>query len=361
MRTASHVTFLRGARQKAIDKLQQAYDGWSHEGDFELQTLEEIVRNARAILTTNAEIWERCQQNRVNASSGEMLFKRLIYDRIILENDTTASTLKANAVSVFSIRDFGKLPTMPDELTSIIAFPIDMKAGQQLSEHAYENYFETALVLHEDVLLPFLVRYKEFLKTLQVFLGEIDKWILEVEFRSVFLAKTFGVTPEPLSLHDVQPSMCFTEEAFRPPRASSHTSKHLVSNKPGRLFDTLTPNSSCMKCYRSYKEHRQQREYKDNYPLGKISVVKYQCKGGGCGEFFKPQICFLKQYRSGGEYNQSFQLATDLDLSLVESFFAFAEKQSVLLSSVQSSPPPSPPRPSNSKFARPAYDSSDSD
>ena len=96
------LSLLRGMRQEAIEKLQKSYNELSREGDFQMQTLEEVIRSIQALLTTNAEIWERCQEYRVkqpteSSSSttgniGGIFFRRLICDRVLVKSETTDGT-----------------------------------------------------------------------------------------------------------------------------------------------------------------------------------------------------------------------------------------------------------------------------
>ena len=91
-----HDQFVRQIRQNAIEKLQESYNEASREGDFQVQTVQQIARSARAILATNREIWDRCKDYTAEELTREkrngIFFKRLIYgsDRLISSQSTSS-------------------------------------------------------------------------------------------------------------------------------------------------------------------------------------------------------------------------------------------------------------------------------
>lgn len=249
-----------------------------------------------------------------------------------VKSNDDCSELITTAVTVLSIRDFGNLPIVPTPLTSIIAFPSQSQNGQQTELPDYKNYFETALLLNDDVLLPFFVQLKGFLETVQVFLGEIDQWILEVSFRNNFLAETFDVKPKIWSWDDIVPSLCFTEEEFQD--TQRFYGSRPFANKPGGFFETLSSNLSCLKCSHSFGMHRPSfQQHQRGYQW--CTEVKYFCPTnmGEHGEFAKSQVLPLKDFRCNGTYNQTFPLETEVDIAMVKNFVAFAKQQASLLSS----------------------------
>ena len=279
------------------------------------------MKSTRAILATNAEIWKRCRKNLAHGPNTggrdceSMSFRRLIYNCVMVKSDASSSSLTATAASALSVKDFGRFPKLPVELTSVMAFPRD-----EMRQSDYETYFEMTLLLNEDVLLPFLVRYKEFLKTVQVFLGKIDEWIMEGQFRIKFLEENFLATPKELSLENIE-GMSFSQEKLDGPR------EPLPS---GGLFASLSPNSLCLKCQRYFKHHKQHVRYgtQMHFPF---TIYRYRCSSGEYGTFVPTQTSQLAEYQCIGTYNQTFALETELDLSLLENFAAYAAKESFIL------------------------------
>lgn len=56
----------------------------------------------------------------------------------------------------------------------------------------FEAYFNTCMLLHDDVLLPLLVLLKDHLEATQVCLGEIERWISMPREAIEFLESSFG-------------------------------------------------------------------------------------------------------------------------------------------------------------------------
>jgi len=75
------------------------------------------------------------------------------------------------------------LPTrLPDELEALILVP---KMDYGLPD--YQQYFENALVLQDDVLVPFLALFRKHLEEVQVGLGKVDEWQSEAQEIKDFL------------------------------------------------------------------------------------------------------------------------------------------------------------------------------
>eukprot|EP00956_Cyclotella_meneghiniana_P014426 scaffold21566_cov73-Cyclotella_meneghiniana.AAC.7 len=57
----------------------------------------------------------------------------------------------------------------------------------------FKIYFRRSLVLHDDVLLPFLSKLKKHLEEVQVCLGAVDGWVMCTPNNIEFLEETFGI------------------------------------------------------------------------------------------------------------------------------------------------------------------------
>ncbi len=68
----------------------------------------------------------------------------------------------------------------------------------------FDAFFQSALVLHEDVLEPFLAKLKHHIKSIHVCLGEIESWLLEPKSNIEFLEETFELELELLGNGDLE-------------------------------------------------------------------------------------------------------------------------------------------------------------
>lgn len=131
--------------------------------------LDHLVRTVRAIVSTNKEIWEGCKGSKCSESDGALCFGRVGYSKVMVKTESSSS-LNFEAVAETTTKDFGYFILLPDKLTYIIT----PNMGEDGIFPDYERYLDTCLLLHEDILGPFLASLKEHLEAMQVFLGSIN-------------------------------------------------------------------------------------------------------------------------------------------------------------------------------------------
>ena len=68
----------------------------------------------------------------------------------------------------------------------------------------YDAFFQSALMLHEDVLEPFLAKLKHHIESIHVCLGEIESWLLEPKSNIEFLEETFELELDLLGNGDLE-------------------------------------------------------------------------------------------------------------------------------------------------------------
>jgi hypothetical protein len=68
----------------------------------------------------------------------------------------------------------------------------------------YDAFFQSALMLHEDVLELFLAKLKHHIESIHVCLGEIESWLLEPKSNIEFLEETFELELELLGNGDLE-------------------------------------------------------------------------------------------------------------------------------------------------------------
>lgn len=200
--------------------------------------LERMIETTKALLTVNKEIWDRCRphhiqtasQIRLSNSSGEsrayhqgdnkrpakrtrrkgvtigpMDFLRTGFDRVFVatrgyEQDQSGQSNEYNSISISAlatrtVHSFDALPPIPQPLASIVAVSESGISG-------LNGFFEAALLLDDDILLPFLVILKHHFQELHVLLGKIEAWLTEIQVCQNFLMNEFGADPSSLIIKD---------------------------------------------------------------------------------------------------------------------------------------------------------------
>lgn len=157
--------------------------------------LEHLVRTVRAILSTNTEIWESCKGSKCVEPQGQatsasppttLPFQRVGYTNVTVKTECASLYIETTAERM--TKDFECPGPLPEKLTDIIA----PKMGDDGLFPNYDRYLDTCLLLHEDVLAPFLVGLKDHLEDVQVFLGSIHAWLAEPIENVSFVEKHFG-------------------------------------------------------------------------------------------------------------------------------------------------------------------------
>jgi hypothetical protein len=200
--------------------------------------IEQNVREVRALLKINAEIFGRCMESRVLVDDDEdstddedwtssddsddscflsvheavnraryakglglLTFKRSDFAEVTVRQCPTNAavteliTVQERDQEAFSMKPLLELPAGLNDL-----FVVKYQAAPYHDFIDYDDFFKTAIMLHDDVLEPFLVKLKQHLESIQVCLGEIESWLLEPKSNIQFLEETFGKKLERVQL-----------------------------------------------------------------------------------------------------------------------------------------------------------------
>jgi hypothetical protein len=151
------------------------------------------LRSTEALINMNQEIWERL--SRVVVPGGDTASPRMTATVVhfpsvrVVKLNREKVIFEANAHYQVCEHDSSVLFDIPPDLSAI--FPLGASGGGT-SMPDYRSYLERALLLHSDVLVPFLWKFKEFLETVQVFLGQLDTAIANIREPSAqFLEDAF--------------------------------------------------------------------------------------------------------------------------------------------------------------------------
>jgi hypothetical protein len=153
--------------------------------------VDQNISEIRAILTTNAEIFDRCMGSRKKDSYSEFVRYSFEVVTIKVSLNTIDSKTRCIAYSEPSEKSFDMTPlaSLPDGVADIFTLP-KKSFGDFID---YEAFFEKSLILHEDVLGTFLEQLKIQLICVQVRLGEIETWLMETASNMNYLESKFGM------------------------------------------------------------------------------------------------------------------------------------------------------------------------
>lgn len=158
--------------------------------------IEQNVREIRAILSTNAEIFERCNDycEEIDTDEHVVYFRRTSFNTVFVDGMIFYSTPEHQTKS-FSLVSLMELPS---SINNVI---VSKKMSGTFANYIdYESFFENVLALNDNVLEPFLAKLKEHLMDVQVSLGEVDTWIMQPADNKKYLEETFHVDLNDLSV-----------------------------------------------------------------------------------------------------------------------------------------------------------------
>jgi len=174
--------FLESGRKKAKTCL-------STDEDVEKLGLGYMLKSAKALVKIINEIWNNCEDHLIlgENDNSTFTFQRRIFKEA--EVKKKGRKLKITTQKVSNTKNFGNLPSVPENLGEMISIGQAQAESDILPD--YNKYIDKSAILCEDVLLPFLTGLKEHLKNVQVFLGQIEAWLIEPELNVSFLNQTF--------------------------------------------------------------------------------------------------------------------------------------------------------------------------
>mmetsp|Transcript_3862 Transcript_3862/g.8504 ORF Transcript_3862/g.8504 Transcript_3862/m.8504 type:complete len:311 (+) Transcript_3862:207-1139(+) len=174
---------------------EQVINGLRSDNDDDgSHNIDQNIIAIRAILATNAEIFDRCmvKTNLEQRKRNRELMKFSRYSFDVVKVYTIRSTIhfatyaERSQKSFFDMTPLMEIPASLDGILSIkrMEKPLSMFID-------YASFFEQSLIVHEDVLGPFLLKLKEHLMYIQVRLGEIETWIIKETEIIQYLQATF--------------------------------------------------------------------------------------------------------------------------------------------------------------------------
>jgi len=240
--------------------------------------IEQNVREIRALLNINAEIFGRVIDSASNYSSGESVtLTRYGFDAVKVRQSGESTEFITEPVCSEDTFPINALLHLPDNLNGVLV--VQYQAAPFNNFIDYNAFFRSALMLHDDILEPFLVKLKDHVESIHVLLGEMESWLLESQRKIEFIETTFGTKLEtPSPDQEVSDCNCPSGHGFtRCLRCSEKFYHH--------TRDTISGHRLC--CQFNYPGH------------------KFRCKKR------VPKIHILKKYDHDGKFEKTFQITTE--------------------------------------------------
>lgn len=199
--------------------------------------IEQNIREIRALLKANAEIFERCMGSASKYRNGKSaLFTRYGFDVVkVRQNQNTSRSPRLTEIITEIERsqktfDISALSKLPAGLDNVIVVKYQTAPYSHFID--YRAFFQSALLLHDDVLAPFLAKLKCHIESIQVSSGNIEMWLLENKSNHEFLEATF-------------------EKKLDVPSAEDY-------------IDQDSDDAICAKCGQPYSSHSSRYDYDSN-------------------------------------------------------------------------------------------------
>ena len=254
--------------------------------------IEQNIREIRAMLKLNEEIFDRCMDDFMRRTwmgdSGEWCtsFNRITYEVVTVRTRNNVTEVITHPIR--TIKEFRTTPLskLPQGMEDIIVSRNSTGKFQDFID--FNAFFKRSLLLHETVLEQFLPKLKEHLMSIQVCLGEIDSWVIQEPQKNIsFLEETFNTKMEI-------------------PEDNVILEPHKCSCKGSHL-----PNEICLRCGKKYCDH---------LPWTKRCNDKNRYESFVC-EYYQ----ILKQCNGTGKHEMTFDLDDEKERIRLTKFLEFIE------------------------------------
>ena len=260
--------------------------------------IEQNFREVRVLLNINAEIFTRCMDSVEKGFTGtNAVFARSGYDVVKVRQCPTNAALTELITGQIRTQKSFSMNTLSEVPAGLIdLFVVKYQAAPYQAFVDYDALFKTAIVLHDDVLEPFLVKLKQHLESIQVCLGEIESWLLEPKSNIQFLEKTFGAKLKNLP---------------ETPLINDYTCSHA---DPWKYIHSggMPSTSVCARCFNKIGAH--------TASASGFYIYKFMCSDGkGCFKT-EPSCQVLKVYKQSGKFETEFNIASTNDQNKLKKF-----------------------------------------
>lgn len=269
--------------------------------------IEQCVRETRALLKVNDEIFDRCKKSQRKTQREfvvrdprtrykKIFFARKGFDAVRVHHTGTSTQIVTHYERSTKCFDMNFLGDLPDELKDLVG----LKFCAEFAINMFVDcnaIFQRAFTLHDDVLGPFLTRFKRHIESIHVRLGEIESWLLEPAGNLKYLEETFGIQD--------------LEGAFH--KSTWEDAKHVCECPEGaHAWD-----ERCLGCDRLLSSHGRCYHGASNRYVrtcANASTYSFVCSK-------TPYV--LKSFRDSGKHERTFAIADERDRRKLGKFLDF--------------------------------------
>ena len=204
--------FLTKIREKVGEGLKTPPDSNSA---VLVYNVEQYIQIIRALLKSNQEIWDRCKEHSSceNDISEGWCTEFLRFGYMSIETSPYPPNKTKSAFFTYAVQEKKNFDTRPlSNLPSMLTTIFEPKTIDSKRLLDFQSFFEKSLVLHDDILGPFLAKLKAHLESVQVCLGNIEGWLVEPNETKGFIESTFGKTLNPCNAQECKHPECHPDK-----------------------------------------------------------------------------------------------------------------------------------------------------
>jgi len=260
--------------------------------------IEQNVREIRALLKINTEIFDRCKSSGDFSQQGNSsaTFTRYGYE-VVKVRQSSPEKVQFITEPEKSEKEFDMTP-----LTILPAGLDDVFVAKYQNEYPsfidYNKFFENIIMLNDDILEPCLAKLKEHVESIHVCLGEIETWLLEPKISIDYIEKTFEMKLE------------------TPTEDDGTGIIDGISTSPG--FSSIQGTDICLRCSKPFSSHR--RKY---IPYSSGGKTLYRCNKESTRVFSCKKYTVLKECNESGKHERTFTIADESDQTKLKKFLDF--------------------------------------
>ena len=173
--------------------------------------IEQNIREIRALLKINDEIFERCMSaewTHVKYIKTLVTFTRYGFDVVKVRPSGTDTSTQFITEPECSKKEFDmtSLSDLPTGIGNL--FVVKYQAEPFTMFIDFKAFFECAIMLNDEILEPFLAKLKCHIESIHVCLGEVESWLLEPKSNIDFIKETFGKELDVPTADDITVKQC---------------------------------------------------------------------------------------------------------------------------------------------------------
>ena len=142
-----------------------------------------------------------------------------------------------NMAGMTQVVAFKEVVTQTFNMRPLLCLPEGLNMFEPKRERSglidFRSLLRTSLMLHDDILLPFLWKLQDHLELAQVSLGSLDAWVMNSHNNVLFLQSLFGIDIDSVCMTTSQSTWC---------RCGDHQNYDICHNC-GREYLYHSPNS----------------------------------------------------------------------------------------------------------------------